>query len=86
MEESRSRKDNRNINKKGVGNKGELITTTNQRTKQVAIRMTNIITVTNEATMLEIIGIGEHKEMLQCALNPKWKVKMNEIFKFHVPL
>ena len=59
MEASRSRKDNRNVNKDGVGNKGELVTTTNRRTKQVVVRMTSVIIMANEATMLEIVGIKE---------------------------
>ena len=79
-------KDDRNVNKDRVGNKGELIITTNRRTKQVAVRMTSIIIVANVATMLEIVGIREQKEMLQCPLSPKLKVKMNGIFNLHVPL
>ena len=86
MEASRSRKDDRNINKDRVSKKVVLVITTNRRTKQVAVRMTSIIIVENEATMLEIVGIREQKEMLQRPLSPKLKVKMNEIFKLHVPL
>ena len=86
MEANRSRKDDRNVNKEGVGNKGDLITATKWRTKQVVVRMTSVTTVANEATMLEIVDIGEHKEILQRPLIPKLKVKMNGIFKFHVPL
>ena len=52
-------KDDRNVNKDRVGNKGELIITTNRRTKQVVVRMISVTTVENEATMLEIVGIGE---------------------------
>ena len=52
-------KDDRNVKKEGVGNKGELITTTNWRTKKVVVRMTSVTTVGNEATMLKIVGIRE---------------------------
>ena len=59
MEVSRNMKDDRNVKKEGVGNKGELITTTNWRTKKVVVRMTSVTTVGNEATMLKIVGIRE---------------------------
>ena len=64
MEANQRKKNDKNVNKEGVGNKGELVITINRRTKQVVVRMTSVIIVANEATMLEIVGIKEQKEML----------------------
>ena len=59
MEANQRKKNDKNFNKEGVGNKGELITTINWRTKQVTVRMTSVTNVANEATMLVIVNIGE---------------------------